>query len=452
MTMDSDARHTSTADEFDTHLLEDARLVAGYAYRSGQLKDDSILTELTQFEEDLAARRKPNRAQFAAKVSKLVAAIAPMTLQDLRDQRDAFSLPTGKISSRAQMIMSSLALLVMFAVGYYSLVLNEQWTALDAYNEIKTSRLDDKFTELRKHWRDLVDSQVPEDARFDVLHHEIEEIRTIRLQSVAAAQRIERAQRLWSSLFVRKGQPTSAQEQEEVASKSDKVKATSADGNDTPASAQHAALTFHAGDRVTTIAGVPSGGNGDSSISKYDYELAVKNATAGPLDLCAIERNLRSIAVTDYPIWAQALLRDLAEELCIRTQLDIASVRGGPVDLAPQYIYVVKENISLLQSWILPGLLGLLGATFYLLRNLYDVRTPYTGALTALSRIMLGGVAGIAVGWLAGSHSQDGSGFSSASLATALVAGFSVDIVFSLLDRVKKTISSTSPAKLQTQE
>jgi hypothetical protein len=446
--MESEAPHLPPADEFDNDLLEDARLVAGYAYRSGQLNGDPIITEMTQFEEDLAAHLKPNRAQFAATVSKLVSDIAPMTLQDLRDGRDAFSPRTGKISRRAQVIMSLLGLLVMFAVGYYSLVLNEQLTALDAYNEIKTSRLDDKFTELRKHWRDLVDSQVPEDARFDVLHHEIEEIRTIRLQSVAAAQRIERAQRLSLSLFAPKGQLTSAQKQEEIVPKSDQEKPTSAGSADSPASAHAAALTLP--DPARAVVSAANVASGESSISKDDYELALRNATVGPSDLCAIDRNLRLIAIADYPIWAQALLRDLAEELCIRKQLEIASVRGGPVDLAPQYIYVVKENIGLLQSWILPGLLGLLGATFYLLRNLYDVRTPYTGALTAFSRIALGGVTGIAVGWLVGSHSQDGSGFSSLSLATALVAGFSVDIVFSLLDRLKKGISNTAPPRSQT--
>jgi hypothetical protein len=430
--MEPDQSSAASSDRLDQQLLEDARLVAAYAYRSGQLKDDKIFVAISQFEEDLAANRKPNRGEFAAAVSKMVASIAPMSLQDLREGKDAFSPRTGGTANRAQVVLSSMALVIMFSVGYYSLVLNEQLTAVDAYTEIKTSNLDDKFTSLRKHWRDLADTQVPEDARFDILHHEIEEMRTLRLQAVAAAQRVEKAQRLSLTLFGSKPELSSIQ----AGAKDEAPAQKSASDNAQLSSSEKQKIT-------TPISN--SAASTDRASANEEYNQAVLTAKVLPTDICAIEKNIRSVAMDDYPIWAKALLRDLAEELCIRSQLGIASVRDGPVDLAPQYIYVVRENVGLLQSWILPGLLGLLGATFYLLRNLYDVHTPYVGGLTGFSRIALGGVAGIAVGWLVGSRTQDATGFSSLPLATALVAGFSVDIVFALLDKLKKAISDITP-------
>jgi hypothetical protein len=414
--------------EFDRRLLEDASLVAGYAYRSGQLRDDSIFSEISRFKDAMTHGDNPPRGAFAGTVSKMVASMAPMTLQDLRDRKDAFSI---RGAARSQFLLSAVALMTIFAIGYYSYLLNEQVTAVDAYNEIKTSNFDDKFTALRKHWRDLAETQVPEDARFDILHHEIEDTRTIRLQAVAAAKRIEEAQERGLLPLVQKRNLSSNQT-----------------FVDSPAHSRGINTTAAQSEPVQPMSSAPSSASAPrEAIGIEEYSRALQTASAGPQDLCAIETNIRGVALDGYPIWARALFRDLAEELCIRKELEIPTLRGSPVDLAPQYIYDVRENIGLLRSWILPGLLGLLGATFYLLRNLYDVRTPHLGGLTAVSRVALGGVAGIAVGWLVVSRTEDGVGFSSISLVTALVAGFSVDLVFSLLDRFKKAVAGSSPPK-----
>jgi len=101
--------------------------------------------------------------------------------------------------------------------------------------------------------------------------------------------------------------------------------------------------------------------------------------------------------------------------------------------------------------WILPFLSGLLGATVFLLRDSLNPLTSNFGLARVVVRLALGGVAGIIIGWFwvpTGTFGpQIGKG-SSIPMALAFLTGFSIDILFSALDRLKGTLSAAQePAK-----
>ncbi|WP_455175578.1 hypothetical protein [Azospirillum largimobile] len=97
----------------------------------------------------------------------------------------------------------------------------------------------------------------------------------------------------------------------------------------------------------------------------------------------------------------------------------------------------LQEKISILGSSILPMLYGLLGASVFLMRsflgdNYVDAwRQASTAAL--ILRIGLGGISGLAIGWF--TLTPDASKLSTTPFAVAFIAGFSIELLFSLLDR-----------------
>src|SRR5262249_19241020 len=71
-------------------------------------------------------------------------------------------------------------------------------------------------------------------------------------------------------------------------------------------------------------------------------------------------------------------------------------------------------------------------------------RLPIIEARPSILRIAVGGAAGIVIGWFrvpAPSHNAELAAVTSTPFALAFLAGFSIDILFSLLDRLNRTIA-----------
>ena len=120
-------------------------------------------------------------------------------------------------------------------------------------------------------------------------------------------------------------------------------------------------------------------------------------------------------------------------------------------------IYPIKSKINLLVVCLLPSLYGLLGACVYLMRDFVLVsgthvlaRSPTVLSMLSLSlRIALGGLAGVIIGWFWVPSGTGPSGttpaVSSIPFGMAFLAGFSIETLFSLLDRMNKAIDTKGP-------
>jgi hypothetical protein len=91
-------------------------------------------------------------------------------------------------------------------------------------------------------------------------------------------------------------------------------------------------------------------------------------------------------------------------------------------------------------TWILPFLTGVLGAAIFLLRDSLSPYTATLGTARMVVRLAMGGVAGIIIGWFwipSGLGTTDLAKGSALPLALAFVTGYSIDILFSALERVR---------------
>jgi hypothetical protein len=116
-----------------------------------------------------------------------------------------------------------------------------------------------------------------------------------------------------------------------------------------------------------------------------------------------------------------------------------------------------ENTKSILGGSILPLLYGVLGSAVYLLRTRFSSEHAKTIQLSqsggAFLRLGLGGISGLAIGWFWIPTGADGFGkitsLTPTPFAIAFLAGYSIDLLFSILDRL---ISAMNPRPERVQE
>jgi hypothetical protein len=117
--------------------------------------------------------------------------------------------------------------------------------------------------------------------------------------------------------------------------------------------------------------------------------------------------------------------------------------------LDPERVVTLASRfLEVLQQYVLPLLYGWLGAMAYVLRTLgqqararlYSVENQTDFNL----RVWLGIVAGLAIGWFSRGDTEATAVGSISALALAFVAGYSVDLLFTAMDRIVGAFSSSS--------
>jgi hypothetical protein len=109
-----------------------------------------------------------------------------------------------------------------------------------------------------------------------------------------------------------------------------------------------------------------------------------------------------------------------------------------------------KNRMDLLQQFILPLLYGWIGALAYILRSLSEQIRLWTyrkeNSVLCDLRMLLGMVAGLAIGWFFKPSGTEVNGVGLVSpFALAFLAGYSVDLLFTVMDRVVATFSKAVP-------
>src|SRR5205085_12580375 len=113
---------------------------------------------------------------------------------------------------------------------------------------------------------------------------------------------------------------------------------------------------------------------------------------------------------------------------------------------------VAVQVIDVMQKWLLPLLYGALGAMVFVVRTLSMQardRLFRKEALVALSlRVYLGMISGLAIGWFWTASPPVSGPAGAVSITTlspfalAFVAGYGVDLFFSLLDKIVSAFSN----------
>jgi hypothetical protein len=123
-----------------------------------------------------------------------------------------------------------------------------------------------------------------------------------------------------------------------------------------------------------------------------------------------------------------------AEKEALERQIE----RDRTNDLSHRVRLSTDFMLIILQSYILPVLYGLLGASVYVLRTIAREisEVTYTGDRGHLLRLALGTLSGLIIGWFVFLLPGQSIVTSISPLALAFIVGYNTEILFALMDRV----------------
>ena len=401
--MDNGAAGTKTA---VTSLLEDAYLVLQYAVRAGRLPDATLPNAIKEVEASMGAGGLAGLVPLSNAMNGAVTAIAPVTLVDLRAGRSPFDKDHRGSSRKLQYSLCGLTVILAAFIAFYSFSVQRKEGALREYQELRAANIPEKIDALYR----LVQQEevrTKKDPRYEQYQRSLNEILGLDARDQAALQ-----------LLAEQSLATGWPFRNEVRS----------------------VMTWIAR-ALPGTSEAPSAGS-DLSAQPSRYENMCDQAHDALAQSSADQ--------TGSSAWRQAVLREQINQSCFKEMMGIK--HGVAIESAALfYTAHIRDNVVLLSVWILPFLSGLLGATVFLLRDSLNPLTSNFGLARVVVRLALGGVAGIIIGWFwvpTGTFGpQIGKG-SSIPMALAFLTGFSIDILFSALDRLKGTLSAAQePAK-----
>lgn len=405
--------------------LYEAQLLAGHVSRGGRLPANSrIFEEIDAVTQAQARGEHPPIAPLIAETQKLCR--ATHTTLELLLRRDTLA---GRISRRAVIatpyLVGLMTLLLTLYLAFQSSELHKADLALREYRDLESERLQEKLYQAYKLFRyeRVLNVQGPPLAQLDGYQ-----------QLVADAKRLSEKRYAVKQLLVDASVIRYLPEWD-AEPPPEPVNATASSPSRSSASAPQATtLPASAGQEQATLptltldcskeTEVPGPGSTNKQASAFGNRVELDDYRRG-ID-CFVQA-LQIDMDYDYPM---------------------AGV-----------IYSTRNKVNLLVSWMLPGLYGLLGACVFLMRDLLRIKglngagtdARIVDMLSLLLRVALGGLAGIIVGWFwvpSGSgQSTSAIDVSSLSFGVAFLAGFSIDSLFALLDRLIKNFGQSAEEK-----
>jgi hypothetical protein len=378
---------TSAAADFDL-LLQDARLVVEYASRAGRLPDDALPKAIEAAERALAAGEKPDRVSLLSALNNAVRGMAPVTLIDLREGRSPYDIGSQRYASRLVILLCLFSIVLTGLIAFYTNALYQADSALAAIHQIEKVRYVDKVREVRRLTQDK-ELFVKHDARYAHYHQQLGELAFARAEHNAAV-----------SLIV---------------------------ASSTSVMFPGASFFSSLWNVVTPAVHSPAAQEGSSPGEAAP--ITELKATSDP------QADAKTASRADPS-------GDISDDYTFLVSLgdDNASVVYQPAS-GPQQAFPIERQRILISGWILPLFYGLLGASVYLMRTSLNDKTANQAFFPLILRIALGGIAGLAIGWFSVPASNTAA-LSTIPFGIAFLAGFSIDAVFTLFERLAQTISA----------
>ena len=405
----------SLAGEYD-FLLRDARLLARHAVENGKLPAESrVIALLSNVREGKHEWTPETVAAFYGEVDLLAKAIAPTTLNQLGVPGSVAALTRRVAVALTPFILGFLTLLLTIYLAFQSSQLSQADTALREYQDWDTQHPREKLYTAWKmfHYERVLNVDQPPFAQLDAYQKLVEDARQLAEKFNAIRIILEDASRV---VYVPRTFESNG-----------------------PAWVQRLARQAN---------GVPPPsppGNYDNLKKADDTTVDCKELPKGTEKARSTKVKVAEVDINTYATQYRCFLQHL--------QIDADQVSYSPWVI----IYPTKSKIALLTIWFLPGLYGLLGSCVYVMRELILFRSrpvtrdPSVLNLLSLSlRIALGGLAGIIIGWFwlpsGGNGAAAMQPISSIPFGIAFFAGFSIETLFSLLDRIKASIAGGGKA------
>ena len=391
-------------------MVEDLRRGVTYATRAGLLSQDP--TALKEACDALELGSRAGMHTLADAITKIARIIAPITLADLSSDRDPFSPKSQRRTRAMQVGLSIFALVVLALIGYFMHALRIEQAAITEVEHVEQLRSDVKITELRNLAE--YDQPIPRrNALYEELQHRIADLKLLNNQLYViyndATEALELPLFPTYRYFFPKPLPT---------------------------------VTYDASKGPNNAA---ANASAQAKQDGGDEKKAAEDAVALQ---CAEDSSgsvrLQGIALT-YPQWMQQVLAETSSDFCFQLRV----LFPGEQSLLSQsvnglsFVSGIKSKAALRAQWFLPFFYGLLGSAIFLMRNVASTRTPSIEWIALAMRLSLGGVAGIVIGWFVSTASAgfDSAGNLSIPFALAFLAGYAIEILFTVLDRLNRAVA-----------
>jgi len=377
---------------FETEeLLKDARLVIDYAVRIGKLPDETLIKAINSLQSSPGEGVTQDLGPLLAALNNGIRAIAPMTLLELRAGQNPFDPKNQRLTRKLQMFMCLLTIGLTGIVASFTEYLHRQETAIKALRQVQDTNPLDKLNALRRMVR--FDKVLDQDSAIhhDQYHRAVRELRDLQSKLSGTYELVSNVAENAPWSFARRIFLRSA----EYSATSQAIAAT----------AEKATLPYSDDCDQKPLSGAPG--------------------------------------MPTYAPWLSSVMADLLEEYCFAKKTNL--LLSLPNTAGP--VFRIQTSMAALSGWVLPFLYGLLGALVFVMRDLLNPRTPTAGFFPVLLRVSLGGIAGIIIGWFwipSASKAADLANITSIPFGLAFLTGFSIDVLFSLLDRLNRTISDSS--------
>ncbi len=365
-----------------TEIIEDGRLVALYGMRSGRLAEAPALVKAISDLEAKAVAGADATSEIQQLVGQLtasVAKIAPITLIDLRHRRDPFDPAYQPKLRGLQVWFSIVSILLLILSGSFSIYASQKTEAVAAIADATSAHAQERYVKVwNLHKKSPKNGGTSVPANEDILEQQLSDLRELDRKLSITFYTVTQAVQTGNWLLQYIGPSTSAGGSEEY------EQSTACQGE------KEKSLD------ISAVSGI-------ESEKKYD--------TSSEEPGCFFFSRSFSFNPTRIPEYTQE-------------------------------INLLKRQLTILNAWAIPLLYGMLGACLFCTRNFMDVQTVNPDALSAAARVLMGGVAGIVIGWLWGAVPIRGIEIANLSnpAILAFLAGYGIEILFSLLDRVNKSI------------
>lgn len=431
-------------------LVEEAEILAEHAARNGKLPAG---TQIFQAISDAAtaaggaADRQRITEALYRELNALALAVAPLTLRQLVRRRTLVGHFRFAFANIVPFGIGLLTLLLTCYLAFQSSQLHKADTALREYQEWVAEMPREKLYHAWKMFRyeRVLNVQTPPLAQLDAYQKLVEDARRLAEKGEAIQLLLTQSSAdllvppvltsigpdWWQRFAVALNTPSNSYD---VFDEQKQLLARKGEMNLPPTGAGPEA----------------PGGRGAAGKSEYTEKyprLPIPDCKK-PLKAMRVSLNKTEVAVSDVDAYTESI------DCFLRS----ANIPTQFASYSPwSTIYFIKSKINLLVVWLLPGLYGLLGACVYLMRDFVLVngthalaRNPTVLSMLSLSlRIALGGLAGVIIGWFWVPSSAEPSHampvVSSIPFGMAFLAGFSIETLFSLLDRLNKAVDTKGP-------
>lgn len=413
-------------------VLHEALTLAQHAARTGALPANSKIFD--QIEAVTQARDRGERPDIAPLVAEMmrVSAAARITVAQLMRRSSALGRLRHGADAVTPFLVGIMTLLLTLYLAFQSSELHKADLALREYQELVTEHLQEKIYLAWKMYRyeRVLNLKGPVLAQLDGYQKLVDDAKRLYVKRDAVQQMLldTAVIRYVPQLFQYHG-PCWLQSVARTLNADSSVAC-----RDTSTAAGAGAALAPAGLLPEYVP------DGKTSDKKAAFDCSINHTPPGAADKVS-DTAMLSDTRLDLDDYVQSVS-------CFVRSLNIAAY-DEPVD---RQIYATRTKVHLLVSWLLPGLYGLLGACVFVMRALLRTTGRRAGAgdarivdmLSLLLRVSLGGLAGIIIGWFsvptASSAGTSAIAVSSIPFGMAFLAGYSIESLFSMLDRLNKTL------------